>query len=272
LANATTLFIPRSIDCFHPLEKLWIEQKELSTMADQKIALITGANKGIGKEIARQLGAQGLTVLLGARDDKRGMEAANELEQEGITAHFVRLDVTNQESIAAAAKRIEAEFGKLDILVNNAGIALDKGLASETEIETLRRTYDTNVFGVFAVTQAMLPLLKKSEAGRVVNMSSGLGSLTQNSDPEWGFADAKPLAYNSSKAALNMMTVIFASELKDTAIKVNAADPGFTATDLNQHRGTQTVAQGAAAAVRLALLPAEGPTGGYFEESGPVPW
>ena len=169
-------------------------------MADRKIALITGANKGIGKEIARQLGAQGLTVLIGARDETRGAEAVSELNQEGLTAHSVQLDVTDQESIDAAAKRIEAEFGKLDVLVNNAGIALDKGPASETEMETLRRTYDTNVFGVFAVTKAMLPLLKKSEAGRIVNLSSGLGSLTQNSDPNWEFAGVKPLAYNSSKS------------------------------------------------------------------------
>ena len=241
-------------------------------MTDQKIALITGANKGIGKEIARQLGAQGFTVLLGVRDETRGAEAASELTQEGLTAHSVLLDVTDSKSIAAAAQRIEAEFGKLDVLVNNAGIALDNGPASKTDMEMLRRTYDTNVFGVFAVTQALLPLLKKADAGRIVNLSSGLGSLTQNSDPQWEFGAVKPLAYNSSKAALNMMTVIIAAELKETAIKVNAADPGYTATDLNQNRGTRTVAQGATAAVRLALLPADGPTGGYFDENGPVPW
>ena len=134
------------------------------------------------------------------------------------------------------------------------------------------QTYETNVFGVFAVTQAFLPLLKKSEAGRIVNHSSGLGSLTQNSDPNWDFAGVKPLAYNSSKAALNMMTVVFAAELKDTSIKVNAADPGYTATDLNQNSGPRTVEQGATAAVRLATLPGDGPTGGYFDEDGPVPW
>ena len=139
-------------------------------------------------------------------------------------------------------------------------------------METLRRTYETNVLGVFAVTKAMLPLLRKSEAGRIVNMSSGLGSLAQNSDPDWEFAGVKPLAYNSSKAALNMITVVFAAELKGTPIKVNAADPGFTATDLNQHRGTRTVEQGATAAVRLATLSAGGPTGGYFDENGVVPW
>ena len=241
-------------------------------MADKKIALITGANKGIGKEIARQLGAQGMTVLIGARDAGRGEEAAAELRAGGADAHAVRLDVTDVASIEAATSQIESEYGRLDVLVNNAGIALDGGPASALDLETLRRTYETNVFGVFAVTQAFLPLLKKSEAGRIVNHSSGLGSLTQNSDPNWGFAGVKPLAYNSSKAALNMMTVIFAAELKDTPIKVNAADPGYTATDLNRHSGPRTVEQGATAAVRLATLPADGPTGGYFDEDGVVPW
>jgi len=153
-----------------------------------QVALITGANKGIGLEIARQLGAQGMTVLLGARDPGRGSKAAEELKQQGMDAHAVQIDVTDQESINAAARHIEDEFGRLDVLVNNAGIALDNGPASAISMDTLRRTYDTNVFGVFAVTQALLPLLKKSDAGRIVNMSSGLGSLTQNSDPGWGFA------------------------------------------------------------------------------------
>ena len=242
-------------------------------MTQPKIALVTGANKGIGKEIARQLGAQGMTILIGARDEGRGGEAAADLKQQGMNAHAVQVDVTDALSIAEAARRIEAEFGRLDVLVNNAGIALDGGgPLSALDVDTLRRTYETNVFGVFAVTQAMLPLLKKSDAGRIVNLSSGLGSLTQNSDPNWAFAAVKPLAYNSSKAALNMMTVIFAAGLKDTPIKVNSADPGYTATDLNQNRGTQTVEEGATAAVRLATLPADGPTGGYFDKDGAVAW
>ena len=241
-------------------------------MADEKIALITGANKGIGKEIARQLGKQGFLVLIGARDEGRGAEAAAELKKDGVNAQAISLDVTDQAGIDSVASKIESDYGRLDVLVNNAGIALDSGPASDLDIDLLRRTYETNVFGVFAVTKALLPLLKKSGAGRIVNMSSGLGSLTQNSDPNWGFAGVKPVAYNSSKAALNMITVIFASELKDTPIKINAADPGFTATDLNQHRGPRTVAQGATAAVRLATLPADGPTGGYFDEDGTVPW
>ena len=241
-------------------------------MTDQKIAFITGANKGIGREIARQLGAQGMMVLIGSRDQLNGVHAAAELQAQGMRARAIRVDVTDQHSIALAAQDIEDDFGRLDVLVNNAGIAVDGGPASELDLEAMRRTYETNVFGVFAVTKAMLPLLRKSEAGRIVNMSSGLGSLALNSDPSWGFAGVKPLAYNSSKAALNMMTVIFATELKDTRIKVNAADPGFTATDLNQQRGTRTVEQGATIAVRLATLPTDGVTGGYFDEDGVVPW
>ena len=241
-------------------------------MADKKVALVTGANKGIGKEIARRLGQMGMTVLLGARDEARGAAAAEELCGEGIDARAVRLDVTDQASIAEAAHLIEADCGHLDVLVNNAGIAADTGPAGETSLETLRHTYETNVFGAFAVTKAFLPLLKKSGAGRIVNMSSGLGSLTQNSDPNYEYAFVKPLAYNSSKAALNMITVIFAAELKDTGIKVNAADPGYTATDLNRHSGPRTVAQAATEAVRLAALPDDGPTGGFFDENGPVPW
>ena len=241
-------------------------------MADQKIALITGANKGIAKEIARQLGAKGLTVLIGARDEKRGAETAAELKNEGINAYAITLDVTNQTSIDEAAGKIENDYGKLDVLINNAGIALDQVPPSQLDMEILRRTYETNVFGVFAVTKAMLPLLKKSEAGRIVNMSSGLGSLAQQSDPNWPFAAVNLLAYNSSKTALNAITVQFAKELQSTPIKINAADPGYTATDLNQNRGTRTVEQGATAAVRLATLPADGPTGGYFDEDGIVPW
>lgn len=236
------------------------------------IALITGANKGIGLEIARQLGTQGITVLIGARDEKRGTEAAEKLQAENIDAHAVQLDVTNQQSIDAAAKYIESEFGKLDILVNNAGIAIDNAPPSQLDMEILRRTYDTNFFGVFAVTKAMLPLLHKSQAGRIVNISSGLGSLTQNSDPNYEYAQIKYLAYNSSKTALNAMTVQFAHELKDTPIKVNSADPGYVATDINNNNGPRTVQQGASTPVRLATLPADGPTGSYFDDNGVVPW
>lgn len=243
-------------------------------MADKRIALITGANKGIGKEIGRKLGAAGMTVLIGARDAARGKEAAEELKGDGADASPILLDVTDQASIDAAAAQVERDHGRLDVLVNNAGISIDAfgSPASATELDTLRRTYEANVFGVFSVTKAFLPLLQKSEAGRIVNMSSGLGSLTENSDLNGQYAGVKPLAYNSSKAALNMLSVIFAAELKDAGIKVNAADPGYTATDLNQHTGPRTVAQAATIAVHLATLPNDGPTGGYFNENGVVPW
>lgn len=243
-----------------------------SKPVEGKVALITGANKGIGLEIARQLGVQGITVLLGVRDENRGREAAEKLQADRIDARAVQLDVTQQDTIDAAANYIENEFGKLDILVNNAGVAIDNAPPSQLDIEILRRTYDTNVFGVFAVTKAMLPLLRKSDAGRIVNLSSGLGSLAQNSDPNYEYAQIKLLAYNSSKTALNAMTIQFAHELKDTGIKVNSADPGYVATDINDHRGTRTVEQGATAPVRLATLPDDGPTGGYFDENGIVPW
>ncbi|MGJ5634798.1 SDR family oxidoreductase [Nostoc sp. CALU 1950] len=239
-----------------------------------KVALITGANKGIGYEITRQLGSRGATVLVGSRDIGRGEEAANKLRLNQIDARSVQLDVIDQKTIDSVSKQIESEFGKLDILVNNAGILLDSDRLppSQVDIETLRQTYETNVFGVFAVTKALLPLLKKSTAGRIVNLSSGLGSLTQNSDPNYEFVDFKLLAYNSSKIAVNAITVLLAAELKDTPIKVNAADPGFTATDINQYQGYRTVEQGAIAAVRLATLPDDGSSGGFFDENGVVPW
>ena len=241
-------------------------------MQNKPVALVTGANKGIGKEIARQLGAQGLTVLVGVRDLRRGEEAAAELKTSGVNSHAVRLDVTDEASIAEAARRIEEEFGGLDVLVNNAAIAQDSVPPSQLDMATLRRTFETNVFGVVAVTQAMLPMLRKSSAGRIVNLSSGLASLAQNSDPDWAFDSVNLLAYNSSKTALNAVTVQFAKELRDTPIKVNAADPGYTATDMNGHSGTRTVEQGATAAVRLATLPDDGPTGSFFDEDGVVPW
>ncbi len=241
-------------------------------MTDKKIALITGANKGIGKEIARQLGQLGITVIIGARDKKKGKEAEKELRSQGMEVLTVKLDVTKQSTIDAAALEIEKKFGKLDILVNNAGIGIDTGKPSTIDIDILYRTYDTNVFGPFRMIKTFLPLLKKSEAGRIVNMSSGLGSLERNSSQYWETSGPKLLAYNSSKSALNAVTLQFAYELRKTAIKVNSAAPGFVATDINQFRGTRTVEQGARAPVRLATLPEDGPTGGFFEEEGPVPW
>jgi len=237
-----------------------------------RVALVTGANKGIGLEISRQLAALGATTLVGARDSARGEEAARALAAGDLDARFMRIDVTDQASIDEGVSRIERDLGRLDILVNNAGIGIDNALPSQLEMDVLRRTYETNFFGVFAVTKATLPLRRKSDGARIVNISSGLGSLAQNSDPGYKYAAAKLLAYNSSKSALNALTVQFAHELRDTPIMVNSADPGYVATDLNHHMGTRTVEQGARIAVALATLPADGPTGGFFDEDGVVPW
>jgi NAD(P)-dependent dehydrogenase (short-subunit alcohol dehydrogenase family) len=233
-------------------------------MTDMTVALVTGANKGIGYETARLLGHRGATVLLAARDPGRGQAAAS-----ALGATWVRLDVTDPASIEAAAKWIDESYGRLDVLVNNAGIAVDFGVAPDRlPPELLRQTYEVNVFGTAAVTNAMLPLLRRSAAGRIVNMSSSLGSLTRASIPDMPVL----LSYNSSKAALNALTVQYANLLRDTAIKVNSGCPGFCATDLNGHSGHRTAAQGAAIALRLATLPDDGPTGGFFEDDGPVPW
>lgn len=237
------------------------------------IALVTGANKGIGYETARQLGAEGVTVLLGARDPGRGEAAAAALRAEGATVEPVRLDVTDPATIEAVAKWVEERYGRLDVLVNNAGIVVEWGDGpAELPLAKLRQTYETNVFGVVAVTNAMLPLLRRSPAPRIVNVSSSLGSLTLAGTPGSPHAQRPLLAYNSSKSALNGVTLQYANALRDTSIKVNAANPGYCATDLNGHSGHLTAAQGAAVAVRLARLPADGPTGGFFEDGGPVPW
>jgi NAD(P)-dependent dehydrogenase (short-subunit alcohol dehydrogenase family) len=241
-------------------------------VSNRRVAVITGANKGIGLEIARQLAREGVTVYLGARDEARGREAAEKLRGEGLDARPLRLEVTDDGSVAAAAAFVEKDAGRLDILVNNAGIALDDAPPSRVSIDVMRRTYETNVFGLVRVTQALLPLLRRSDAGRIVNLSSGLGSLTLNSDPSWPFASVKFLAYNTSKSAVNAITVQLAWELRDTQVKVNAADPGYVATDMNRHQGVRSVEQGAATPVRLATLPADGPTGGYFNDDGPIPW
>lgn len=239
----------------------------------KKIALVTGANKGIGFQIARELGKAGMIVLVGARNAELGNQAVKKLQQEGTDASFVPLDLANQATIDAAAATIKSEFGRLDVLVNNAGVldAAD-GSPSAADLRAVRRVFDTNFFGTLAVTQAMLPLVRTSASGRIVNLSSGLGSITLNADPDWEFAQFKLIGYNGSKAALNMMTAQLAYELRNTPIKVNSVDPGYTATDMNANRGTQSVEEGAREAVRLALLPANGPSGGFFEHAGPRPW
>ncbi|MEP7288153.1 MAG: SDR family oxidoreductase [Chloroflexota bacterium] len=240
-----------------------------------KVALITGANKGIGLEIARQLGTQGIVVLVGARDQKRGEEATQALCVEGIDAKFIQLDVTDQKTIDIAAATIEKTYGKLDILINNAAISINAGRVppSQLDVTVLRDTYETNVFGLFAVTRAMLPLLKRSEAGRIVNVSSPLGSLGLMSDPNSTYSKMPPLlAYCSSKTTVNAITVFFANELRDSNIKINAVSPGYVATDLNNHSGFLTVQQGAVLPVKFATLPSDGPTGGFFEGEATIPW
>jgi len=250
-----------------------------------KIALITGANKGIGYETARQLGSQDITVLVGARDTDRGREAEQSLRDGGADARFVQLDVTDAKSIQRAAEWIEEEYGHLNVLVNNAGtatVARQGYPPSQTSLEDMRAVYEINVFGVVAVTNAMLPLLRRAPAARIVNVSSEVGSITGQSDPAHPLAQMPPsVQYPSSKAALNMITVMYAKELRDTPIKVNAANPGFTATDFNNHRGFRSASEGAEPSVYLATLPDDGPNGihwGYVWTTGGtggygvIPW
>ncbi len=235
----------------------------------ERIALVTGANKGIGKEIARQLAKHGVHVIMGARNLERGQAAVNELGQAGLSVELVQLDVTDDQSVAAAAETIKQKHGKLDILVNNAGIAIWPQDPLQFDVAAFQKTYDTNVFGTLRVTGAMHELLRASGRGRVVNMSSSLGSLSLTlQQPERTILPA----YNSSKAAVNALTVIYANLLGKDGIKVNAACPGFTATDLNQHRGMRSVEEGAATPVRLALLEDDGPTAGFFDDGGAIEW
>jgi NAD(P)-dependent dehydrogenase (short-subunit alcohol dehydrogenase family) len=244
-------------------------------VAEQRVALVTGANKGIGFAIARGLLEQGIVVYLGARDAARGERAAAALAHAGPGARFVHLDVTDSASIAAAAGSIDREQSLLDILVNNAGIVVQPVHSpSQTPVSDMRQTYETNVFGVVAVTNAMLPLLRRSRAGRIVNLTSDLGSLAKaSSDPTF----PQLLAYNSSKAALNAVTVTYANELRDQAILVNAVSPGSVATDQNGHRGVLAPDQGAELPIRMATLPADGPTGTAVTADNdltqhPLPW
>lgn len=239
-----------------------------------KIAFISGANKGIGLETARQLGQQGITVLLGARDLAKGLTAAQTLKQEGIEAHAIQFDVLSSADISAAVATIEQEFGVLDILVNNAAI-LTETLGTNSTLTVseadLRATFESNFFAVIAVTNAFLPLLRKSVAGRIVNVSSIVGSLTIQADPASGI-NSKTLAYDSSKTALNAYTIHLAAALNDTKIKVNSAHPGWIKTDMGTDAATFDIPYGARTEVYLATLPEDGPTGGYFHLEDPLPW
>jgi NAD(P)-dependent dehydrogenase (short-subunit alcohol dehydrogenase family) len=252
-------------------------------MQDKPVALITGANQGIGLQIAKELAAKGFTVLVCSRDLARGEEAVRTIDGD---ARALQLDVTDQASIAAAAARVRDELGRLDVLVNNAAIShagrppgwsvpevVASTRVSNVSLDELRAVFETNVFGVVAVTQAMLPLLREAPAGRIVNVSSGVGSLTRNSDPAYAYRSAFGPLYPASKTALNAMTLAMAIELESTGIKVNAASPGFTRTNLNNYAGTETVEEGAREAVRLALLGPDGPTGTFSHAKlGPLPW
>jgi NAD(P)-dependent dehydrogenase (short-subunit alcohol dehydrogenase family) len=241
----------------------------------KKIALISGANKGIGLETARQLGKQGITVILGARDLAKGEAAATELKKEGVDASAVKFDVVNSADIKAAADKIEKEFGKLDILINNAGVMFEPIGGNNTSTvseDIIRKTFDTNFFSAIAVSKAFLPLLKKSDAGRIVNVSSILGSLTLHATEGSPIYGAKALAYDASKAALNAFTIHLAAELKDTTIKVNSAHPGWVKTDMGTDAAPMDIVDGAKTEVELATLGADGPTGGFFHLGEAISW
>jgi NAD(P)-dependent dehydrogenase (short-subunit alcohol dehydrogenase family) len=252
-------------------------------MQDKPVALVTGANQGIGLQIAKDLAAHGFTVLVGSRNFDNGKAVAKSV---GADARAVQLDVTDQASITAAAERIRKELGRLDVLINNAAISNTSkppGMSvgeyakltrpSNVSLDELRAVFETNVFGVVAVTQAMLPLLREAPAARIVNVSSGAGSLTLNSDPAFPWRSIFGPVYPASKTALNAMTLAMAIELESTGIKVNACSPGFIKTNLNNYEGTQTVEEGAREPVRLALLGADGPTGMFTHwESETIPW
>jgi NAD(P)-dependent dehydrogenase (short-subunit alcohol dehydrogenase family) len=249
-------------------------EKEKEKMSDKKVALITGANKGIGFETARQLGQQGIKILVGARSEERGKEAEAKLKGEGIDAEYIHLDLGDEKTHDSAAKYIGEKFAKLDILVNNAGIWLEGPEikpASGVSLDTFRKTFDTNFFDQIAVTQKFLPLIKKSDAGRIVYLSSALGSNALHADPESQIWNFKVPAYDASKAALNSYTIHLAYELKDTPIKVNAVHPGSVETDMNVN-GELKLAEGAKTSVDMATLPADGYTGKFVHLGQELPW
>jgi NAD(P)-dependent dehydrogenase (short-subunit alcohol dehydrogenase family) len=252
-------------------------------MHDKLVALVTGANQGIGLQIAKELAARNFTVLLGSRNFARGEDAAKTIDGD---ARALQLDVTDRASITSAARRIREELGRLDVLVNNAAISnttkkpgqsiqdyAKTTMPSNVSLDEVRAVWETNVFGVLAVYQAMLPLLREAPAARIVNVSSGVGSLTRNSDPAYPHRSTFGPVYPASKTALNAMTLAMAIELEPTGIKVNAVSPGFTKTNLNAYAGTETVEEGAAEAVRVALLGPDGPTGTFSHAKlGRLPW
>ncbi len=239
-----------------------------------KIALVTGATRGLGFETVRQLAAAGVHTLLAGRDRAKAVEAALRLQSAGLPVEAVTLDVTDDASIAAAVDAVTQKHGRLDILVNNAGIAIDAAdtAPSQQTLATWRATFDTNVFGLIAVTQAFLPLLRKSPAARIVNLSSALGSLTLHSDPAQPLGDFRAPAYNVSKAAVNAWTLQLANELRDAGIKVNSVHPGYVKTDMNKGGGDLEVSEGAETSVAMALLDDTGPSGAFHYRGEILPW
>jgi NAD(P)-dependent dehydrogenase (short-subunit alcohol dehydrogenase family) len=245
------------------------------SVEEKKIALITGANRGLGLETARKLGQQGITVLVAARELAKSEATAATLKKEGIDARPIKLDVNDPADYPAVAKAIEKDFGRLDILVNNAGVFLDNRGPNETSTtsdDVLRKTFDTNFFAVIGLTQALLPLLRKSSAGRIVNLSSILGSLTLHATKGSYVYEAKTIAYNASKAALNSFTIHLAHELANTKIKVNSAHPGWVKTDMGGEGAMLEIEDGVKTSVQLATLAEDGPTGGFFHMGETLPW
>ena len=233
-------------------------------------ALVTGANKGLGRETVRRLAALGWDVFLAARDTERGGAAVAELAEEGLDVRFVPLDVTSDESVARAADTVRTQAGRLDVLVNNAGVGGPTTSPADTTVTSLREVFEVNVFGPIRVTNAFLPLLRAAEHPRIVMVSSGMGSFTVANDPRWLGLVPPQLGYPASTAALNMITSQYARALD--GIRVNAVDPGYTATDLTHHAGTQTVTEGTDAIVALAAIDSDASTGGFFNREGTVPW
>jgi len=246
-------------------------------MADKQVALVTGANRGLGLEITRQLADKGFVVVMGSRDVAQGEVAARQLRDEGADVHVVALDVEDPASIAAAAQSVGERFDAIDVLVNNAGVLLESWgtLPSEVTLEELRSTFEVNFFGLFETTRACLPMLEKSAAGRIVNMSSDMASLGTMDDPESVVYEVWAPAYQASKSAVNALTVLFAKQLKQTNIKVNSASPGWSRTAMGGDEAPLSAAEGADTAVWLATLPEDGPNGKFFSSSrsrGAIEW
>jgi NAD(P)-dependent dehydrogenase (short-subunit alcohol dehydrogenase family) len=248
----------------------------VNAASNGKIALVTGANKGLGLEMSRQLSQQGLTVILAARKLQAAEEAGTKLREEGLKAKAIALDINDSVQIKAAVQTIGEQFGKLDVLINNAGVMLDgewsTSNASSVSIEIIRKTFDTNFFALVEVTQALLPLILKSSSGRIVNMASIEGSLSLHADPTSFIYDSKPFAYDASKAAVNSFTVHLAHELRNTPVKVNSAHPGWVKTELGGDGAMMDISEGAKTGVQLATLPDDGPSAGFFHLGQPVPW